>query len=162
MARKSKKKKSGGKRRGRRRVGAIHPALMDTVMMALGVTTGAVVATFGAQGIKSSSATIPAWLGGGAMAAIGVGTLVFVPHSPFVTGAALGAAGVGAALAINETFISLPGIAGVPPNSGLTNAQNKSGYFSRSVGTAGYKGLPKTMGNFSGNGAATVGAVLSN
>lgn len=131
-------------------------------MMLAGAAAGAVVATFGAQGIKSAATTMPAWVGGGVMAAIGAAVPLFTKMTPFTTGAAMGCAGVGAAMAINETFISLPGIAGVPANSGLTNAQNKSGYFSKSVGTAGYKGLPKTMGNFSGNGSATVGAVLSN
>lgn len=127
-----------------------------------GAALGAVIATFGAQGIKSSATTMPAWIGGGAMAAVGVGALLFVKANPFVTGAALGCAGVGSALAINETFISLPGIAGVPANSGLTNAQNGSGYFNNAVGTAGYKGLRRTMGNFSGNSNAAVGAIISN
>jgi len=164
MARKKSKTKSrkGGRRR---RVAGVHPAIADTGMMLLGAAVGGVVATFGAQGIKSAAPTMPAWLGGGVMAVLGASVPLFTKATPLVTGVALGAAGVGTALAINETFLSLPGIAGVPANSGLQNAQNRGGYFSRSVGTAGYRGIPRRMGipgTFSGNGKATVGAIISN
>lgn len=131
--------------------------------MLAGAAAGAVIATFGANGIKSAATTMPAWIGGGVMAAIGAAVPLFTKMTPFTTGAAMGCAGVGAAMAINETFISLPGIAGVPANSGLTNAQNGNGYFNNAVGTAGYKGLRRSMGGtFSGNGSATVGAIISN
>ncbi len=162
MARKKGKKKKSGRRSSRRRVSGVHPAIMDTGMMLAGAAAGAVVATFGAQGIKSAAPTMPPWLGGGVMAAIGAAVPLFTKMTPFTTGAAMGCAGVGAAMAINETFISLPGIAGVPANSGLMNAQNKTGFFNNTVGYAGYKGIPKSIGNFSGTSNAAIGAVISN
>lgn len=153
------KKKKGPRRKThrRRRVGAVHPAIMQAGEMLLGAGIGAVAAVFANQAIKTSFATAPAWLGGGLCAGAGAALPLFVKPTPLITGLAGGMIGMGVVFATNETFISLPGIAGVP--TGLPGAA--PGYMTRTVGN--YAGVPPNrIGNMSGAEASVIGAIFSN
>ena len=148
MAKHSKKKKGrhGTTRHRRRRMGAVHPALKQTGMMLLGAGVGAIAGSFVNQAVKTSFATAPAYLGGGACVAIGAGVVMFAPPSPLMTGIGAGLMGVGAVFATNETFLSLPGISGMPMD--MMNAG--PGYMQKTVGS--YRGIPRNrVGNLSGN-----------
>jgi hypothetical protein len=158
MATKKRKKKGTMGRRRRRRVSGIHPALKQTGMMLLGAGVGAIIGAFGNQAIKTSFTTMPSYIGGATMVAGGAAVLMFAPPSPVVTGVACGLMGAGAIFATNETFLSLPGISGMP--MGLTNANpNGPGYLQRTVG--GYRNIPPNRigGNLSGNGSRVIGQV---
>lgn len=162
MARKKKGKKSGHRRR--HRVSGIHPSLAQTGMMVVGAGVGAIAGVFANQAIKSSFTTMPSWIGGGACVAAGGALAVFGPETPLLQGMAAGLMGVGAVFATNETFLSLPGISGVP--SGVPNAR-PAGFLSKAVGN--YNGIPRNMigGNLSGNNGkvvagASVGALYRN
>jgi hypothetical protein len=158
------KRKKGTKRKThhrRRRISGVHPVLMETGELLLGAGVGAVAAVFVNQALKTSFTTAPAWIGGGACVGIGAAIPIFVKHGgktpPFIMGAAGGMIGMGAVFATNETFLSLPGIAGVP--MGLPNAA--PGYISQTVGN--YKGVPPNrIGNMSGADASVIGAIFSN
>lgn len=156
MATKKKRKKGTGRRRSRRRMSGIHPALKQTGMMLLGAGLGAIGGAFVNQAVKTSFTTMPAYIGGAAAVAGGVAALMFIPPSPLVTGVACGLMGAGAIFATNETFLSLPGISGMP--MGLTNA-NGGGYVRQTVG--GYRNIPPNRigGNLSGNGSRVIGNV---
>lgn len=151
MAKHKKTKKRRHPSHGRRhRVGALHPALAQTGMMLLGAGVGAIAGSFVNQAVKTSFTTAPSYLGGGACVAIGAATVMFAPPTPLITGIGAGLMGVGAVFATNETFLSLPGISGMPLD--MMNPGGP-GYMQRTVGS--YKGIPRarigTGGNLSGN-----------
>lgn len=158
------KRKKGAKRKThhrRRRMSGVHPVLMETGELLLGAGVGAVAAVFVNQAVKTSFKTVPMWVGGGACVAIGAGIPLFVKSTPklppFIMGAAGGMIGMGAVFITNETFLSLPGIAGVP--MGFTNAT--PGYINQTVGN--YRGVPPNrIGNMSGADASVIGAIFSN
>jgi hypothetical protein len=155
MAKGRKKKKTTHHRR-RHRVSGMNPVLANVGMKLLGAGVGAVAEVFANQAIKTSFPTMPTYTGGAVGVLAGVGGLVFGGKSPFVDGAAIGMAAMGAALVINETFLSLPGISGVP--QGLPNARAIPGnYLSNAV--AGYRGINNNpgMGNMSGSNGRAVG-----
>lgn len=152
MAAKRKKKK--GTHRRRRRVSGIHPGLAQAGMMIAGAGVGAIAEVFINQAVKTSFPTMPSWIGGGAGVAAGGALILFAPEHPFVTGAAIGLAGAGAIFATNETFISLPGISGIP--KGVPNAMPGKGFLSQSVGN--YNGIPQNfIGNMSGENGKVIG-----
>lgn len=156
MAAKRKKKKGTRSHRRRHRVSGIHPGLAQAGMMVAGAGVGAIAEVFINQAIKTSFPTMPGWIGGGAGVAGGAALILFAPESPFVTGAAAGMAAAGAIFATNETFISLPGISGIP--KGVPNAMPGQGFLSKSVGT--YKGIPQNfIGNLSGPNGKVVGQI---
>lgn len=160
MARKKHGKKKGTRRR--RRVSGIHPGLAQTGMMVLGAGVGAIAGVFANQAIKSSFMTMPGWIGGGAAVAAGAAISLFAPPTPLMTGIAVGLMGSGAIFATNETFLSLPGISGVP--QGVPNARPGGGFMNQSVGN--YNGVPQNfIGNLSGDNGkviAGVGALYRN
>lgn len=154
MAKKKKTKKGTVRRHRRHRMGAVHPALKQTGMLLLGAGIGAIGGAFVNQAVKTSFTTAPAYIGGGACVAIGAGTIMFAPPTPLVTGIGAGLMGVGAVFATNETFLSLPGIAGMPSDQ----MNMGPGYLNRTV--AGYRGIPKNrIGNFSGNGQHVIAGI---
>jgi hypothetical protein len=137
-----------------------NPLLMEVGMTFLGAGVGAVAEVFINQAVKTSFTTAPAYTGGAVGVVAGVGGLVFGGKSPFIRGAAIGLMGMGTALVVNETFLSLPGISGTP--TGLPNARNIPGsYLSKPVG---YRGIRTQVGNLSGaNGKAVgMGAIYRN
>lgn len=155
MARKKRSKKRKGTHR-RRRVGAIHPAIKQTFEMVAGAALGAGGAVMINQFIKSSFTGMPGWLGGAAGVAVGGGLPMFLKPSPLVTGVAAGLAGMGAIFAVNETFLSLPGISGVP----MMATPARPGYINQTVGRVQRYLGPKQsshMGNMSGNRRLAVG-----
>ena len=162
MAAKRKKKKGTRSHRRRHRVSGIHPGLAQAGMMVAGAGVGAIAEVFINQAIKSSFPTMPGWIGGGAGVGAGGALILFAPESPFITGVAVGLAGAGAIFATNETFLSLPGISGIP--KGVPNAMPGGGFLSKSVGN--YKGVPQNfIGNMSGDNGKSIagmGAVYRN
>lgn len=155
MAKPKKRKKVSGVRRRRKRMSGMSPVLADVGMKLLGAGLGAGAAIIANQFVKTSFATMPSYLGGVAGVALGVGGLVFGGRSSFVDGASVGAIGMGAVFVVNETFLSLPGISGIP--QGVPNARPIPGnYLSNSV--AGYRGFNMNpgMGNLSGGTGRSV------
>jgi hypothetical protein len=147
--RKSKKRRVGSHRR-RRRMGAVHPAIADAGMMLAGAGLGALSAVFINQAVKTSFTTAPGYVGGLVPAVMGAALPMFVKPSPFVLGAAAGAAGAGIIFIANETFISLPGISGVPA---------MPGYINKTIGV--YPNAPRIGGSFSGNASKTIGKIIN-
>lgn len=151
MARGKKKKKVSGRRR--RRMSGTNPVLMDVGMKFLGAGVGAVAEIFANQAIKTSFTTMPTYTGGAIGVLAGVGGLVFGGKGAFIQGASIGMMAMGTALVVNETFLSLPGISGVP--QGVPNARSIPGnYISNAVG---YRGISPKMGNMSGGNGSAVG-----
>jgi hypothetical protein len=160
MAKRKKRKKVSGTRR-RRRVSGVNPLLAEVGMTFLGAGAGAFVEVFANQAIKTSFPSMPTYTGG----AVGVGAgalgLVFGGKSPFIRGASIGMMSMGTAFVVNETFLSLPGISGLP--QGVPNARAIPGNY-LSTAVAGYRGINPKMGNLSGaNGKAVgMGAIYRN
>lgn len=160
MAKKAKKKKVIHRRKSR--VKGMSDKLTRVGMMFLGGIAGGGVETFINQAVKTALPTAPTWMGGAAGVAGGVATLLFAPEEPFFDGAAIGLITMGGVFALNETFLSLPGISGIP--KGVPNAVpgQRPGYLKHAVNgslkdsVGSYNGIPK-MGNLSN--ADTVGAV---
>jgi hypothetical protein len=153
MRRGKKKKKVGARRR--RRISGTNPLLMEVGMTLLGAGVGGVAAVFINQAVKTSFTTMPTYTGGAVCVAGGAGGMVFGGKNPFIKGASVGMMAMGSALVVNETFLSLPGISGIP--QGVPNARAIPGnYLSNSV--AGYRGINRNpgMGNFSGNNGKAV------
>jgi hypothetical protein len=126
---------------------------MEVGMTFLGAGVGAISEVFINQAVKTSFTTMPTYTGGAVGVAGGAAGLVFGGKSPFIRGASIGLMAMGTALVVNETFLSLPGISGVP--TGLPMARNIPGnYLSNAV--AGYRGITP-MGNLSGENGKAVG-----
>lgn len=122
-----------------------------------GAGAGVLLATFARQAANSAFTTMPPWAAGAAEAALAVGMVIMLEQTPLVMGFEAGFGGMGIGFAANDSFISLPGISGMP--TGLPSAG--PGYMSRSVN--GYKGIPRNMvGNFSGGGAHSVNGLYNN
>jgi hypothetical protein len=152
MARSKKKKKVSGTRR-RRRMSGTNPLLMEVGMTFLGAGVGAIAEVFINQAMKTSFTTMPTYIGGAVGVAGGAAGLVFGGKSPFIKGASIGLMGMGTVLVVNETFLSLPGISGVP--QGVPMARGIPGnYISNAVG---YRGIHTQMGNMSGGNGKPVG-----
>jgi hypothetical protein len=150
----SRKKKGSKKTHRRRRVSGVHPLLKNSLMAVAGAVAGGVAGVFVNQTVKTSFATMPAYTGGALCVLAAGAVLAFAKPSPLITGAAAGLAAAGGIFAVNETFLSLPGISGVPgmPIPGRTNGLNMTvGRMPRRVG-----------GTFSGNGSATVAGIMEN
>lgn len=155
MARK--KKKKGTTHRRKRRVSGVHPALMATGELILGAGLGAIAATFINQAIKTSFTTAPGYTGGAVCIAGGAAVPLLTKPNNIVNGVSAGLIGMGAVFTFNETFLSLPGISGMP--TGLPNAA--PGYLNKAVGS--YRGYPPNrVGNFSGNSSSVVAGIMSN
>jgi hypothetical protein len=156
MAKAKKRKKVGTRRR--RRMGAKPGLLMEAGLTFAGAAVGAIAEVFVNQAVKTSFTTMPTFTGGAVGVLAGFGGLAFGGDSPFVKGAAIGLMAMGAALVVNETFLSLPGISGTP--QGVPNARAIPGnYLSNAV--AGYRGITRNpgMGNMSGDNGRPVGAL---
>ncbi len=158
-----KRKKRSGARHSRRRVGAVHPVIMQTLEVVGGAALGAIAGVFVNQAIKTSFTTAPTWAGGAACIALGGGLPLFVKGSPVVNGAAAGLAGVGAVFAVNETFLSLPGVSGMPMNQAMLQ-NGKPGYVNQTVGRLNRSTTPpmRRIGNLSGNRTMAIGSLFDN
>jgi hypothetical protein len=132
-------------------MGAVHPAIADAGMMLAGAGLGAIAATFANQAIKTSFTTAPEYVGGLVPAIAGAALPMFVKPSPFVLGAAAGMAGTGLVFVMNGTFLSLPGISGMPTPL--------PGYINKTIGN--YPSVPRIGGNLSGNGSKTMGKIIN-
>jgi len=161
--RKKAKRKSGGHRR--RRVGAVHPAIMQTIEAAGGAALGAVAGVFVNQAIKTSFTTAPMWTGGAVCLAAGASIPLFVKPNPLIMGVSAGLAGIGGVFMLNESFLSLPGISGMPMPA-YARTTPRPGYVNQSVAGPARPGtfIPgrKTMGNLSGNRTLAIGKIFDN
>jgi len=105
-----------------------------------GIAAGAVAGAFANSAIKSMvPSTLPAWIAPVAVGAAGVMLPKFI-KGPIGVSVGAGLVASGALFALNESFLSLPGIAGVPYMAGpvyrsTTKLQN-------SVGAPGYVDNP--------------------
>jgi len=132
MARK--KKKTTHKRR-HHTVGAMR-GVGGIFMKVVAIAAGAAGATFINSTAKKSFTSLPTWSGG--IASVGLGVLLprFV-RNPLAVDVAAGLIAGGALFALNESFLSLPGIAGlgaVPKNMAYRNTPK----LQNSVGAPGY------------------------
>jgi hypothetical protein len=128
----AKKKRGKKKSHRRRRVGAVHPAIMSMATNAGGIIAGGVAAAFVNSAIKKSMATAPAFTGGAVAVAAGLALPMFVKGNKFVESMGDGMIAMGGAFILNETFLSIPGISGLPVMPGMTNA--RPGYVTKAVG----------------------------
>jgi hypothetical protein len=107
-----------------------------------GIAAGAVAGAFANSAIKSMvPSTLPAWI-----APVGVGALgVLLPKflkGPIGVSVGAGLVASGALFALNESFLSLPGISGVPYMAGpvyrntpkLQNSVGAPGYVDNPIG----------------------------
>lgn len=162
------KRRRGAKKKGshrRRRVGAVHPAVMTTVEAAGGAALGAIAGVFINQAVKTSFTTAPSWTGGAICLVAGAATPLFVKPTPLIAGIAAGMAGIGGVFMLNESFLSLPGISGMPmPN--YARPIPRPGYVNQAVAgpIRGQTFIPgrKTMGNLSGNRTLAIGKIFDN
>lgn len=138
-------------------MGAVHPKLMQALEFLGGAGIGAAAAAFGKQAISSAFKTAPLWVAGAVEVGAAGAAVLMMPQTPFVMGLEAGFGGMGVAFVLNETFISLPGISGMP--QGLPNAT--PGYISNTV--AGYRGIPSgRVGSFSGDAGHAVNGLYTN
>lgn len=131
-------------------------------MLVGGAGLGAIAGVFINQAIKTSFTTAPSWAGGGACVVAGGALPLFVKPSPFIMGISAGLAGVGAVFATNETFISMPGISGIPASSMGIQGQ-RPGYINQAVGRMPRNMPPaRRMGNLSGSKTMAIGSLFDN
>jgi len=128
----AKKRKGKKKSHRRRRVGAVHPALMQMATHAGGIIAGGVAAAFVNSAVKKSMATAPAFTGGAIAVVAGMALPMFVKGNQFVASMSDGLIAAGGLFVLNETFLSIPGISGLPVMPGMTNA--RPGYLTKAVG----------------------------
>jgi hypothetical protein len=136
----------------------VHPALMHTVYFMAGAGVGAAGSAFANQALKTAFPTAPLWVAGLVEAGAAGAAAVMTEQTPFMMGLEAGFGGMGIAFALNETFISLPGISGMP--QGVPNAT--PGYISRAVNGYYRNTPPRTLGNFSGSNAHAVNGLYTN
>ena len=136
----------------------VHPALMHTITFMAGAGLGAAGAAFAKQAITSAFSKAPLWVAGVVEAAAAGAAAMMTQQTPFMMGVEAGFGGTGLAFALNETFISLPGISGMP--QGVPNAT--PGYISKTVNGYYRNTPPRTLGNFSGGGAHAVNGLYTN
>lgn len=152
------KKKKKTTHRRRRRVSGIAPKLQAVVLDIAGAAAGGLAAAFINQAVKTSMPTAPAWSGGALNVVGGAALLAFMKPNPMVDSFGIGLIAGGALFAVNETFLSVPGISGVPPTMPMPN--NRPGYINQTVGNP---RLPNgRMGNMSGNGSMTLAGIVDN
>jgi hypothetical protein len=131
------KRRVSGRRR--RRVGAND--FHDSLIMAAGVTLGAIVTPFGIQAantaLGSAAAQVPGWMIPGGAAVTG-GAIMYVGRkNPFALGFGAGMFAIGAVETANEAGLNEPGI------SGLAMSSNTPGIaMSRAVGCGKRMGGP--------------------
>jgi hypothetical protein len=136
----AKRRKSHKAKRRHHRVGAMR-GIGGAVRKAAAIAAGAVAGSFLNSVIKKAAPTLPPWAGGAAVAGAGIVLPKFV-KSPIVGDVATGIVAAGALFAINESFLSLPGIAGL-------GAVPK---------TMGYRTTPKLQATVNGRSTHRVGA----
>jgi hypothetical protein len=138
--------------------------MMTTIEAAGGAALGAVAGAFVNQAIKTSFTGAPAWTGGAVCLAAGAVTPFFVKPTALIAGIAAGLAGIGGVFMLNESFISLPGISGMPMPD-YARARPRPGYVNQAVaGNRPGVFIPgrRTMGNLSGNKTLAIGRVFDN
>ncbi len=131
---------------------------MQTIEFIGGAGLGAAGAAFANQALKTAFPKAPLWVAGAVEAAAAGAAAVMMQQSPFMMGVEAGFGGMGIAFALNETFISLPGISGLPP--GIPGPT--PGYINRTVNGYYRNTPPRTLGNFSGGGAHAVNGLYTN
>ena len=159
MAKHRKAKKTHHRRH--HRIGAMKGAGAILSKVA-GIAVGAVGAAFINGAVKKSFTTLPQWAGG----AVGVAAGVAIPkfaRSPFVADISAGMVAAGSLFIINETFLSLPGIAGIGALP-KTMANRATPKIERTVSGATKMGAPgfmdKAVHGF--RDAAVIGALYDN
>lgn len=106
----AKRHRAKSHRKHHRRIGAT--GLTGALTKFGTIAAGAVVGTFVNAGIKKMFTTLPPWAAGVGTAAVGIAAPKFI-RNPMVADLATGVMAAGALFALNESFISLPGIAGI-------------------------------------------------
>jgi hypothetical protein len=131
----AKKRKKTTHRRRHHRVGAMR-GVGGIFMKVAAIAAGAAGATFINSTVKKSFASLPAWAGG--MGAVGAGVLLprFV-RNPIALDVSAGLIAAGSLFALNESFLSLPGIAGLGAIP-KTMAYRNTPKLQSSVGAPGY------------------------
>lgn len=121
----------------RRRVGGVK-ALGPAVTNGVTVGAGAIAAAFANAALKKVlPASVPQWASGLAIATAGIMLPKFV-RNPMAAQAALGVVAAGVLFAVNESFLSVPGIAGI----GATYRYTPK--LQRTVGAPGFMDKPIT------------------
>jgi hypothetical protein len=148
----------------RRRIGAAS-GLGEILQKTAGIVAGAAAGFFGNQALKSAFTSLPAFAPGVVILAAGV----FVDKTlgkkgPLMSGVGDGLIAAGGLIALNETFISLPGISGV----GFVTSQTgnyKGPALLRAVGAPGFMnnqiGGMRDLANVAG-GNGGIGAIFDN
>jgi hypothetical protein len=142
------KRKKTTKKRRHHRVGAMR-GVGGAVQKAAAIAVGAIAGSFLNSAIKKAAPTMPPWAGGAAVAGAGIFLPKFVKQ-PIVADVATGMVAAGALFAINESFLSLPGIAGLGAVPGLMSVSRSTpklqatvnGNAFRSVGAPGFMDRP--------------------
>jgi hypothetical protein len=126
-----------------RRRSSIH-GISDSLTRVGTVAAGAVLGAFGNQAIKTALPSLPAWSGGAILLAAGIGLPMFMKGNQMVNGIADGLAAAGGLFILNETFLSVPGISGVPKsyNPGARLVYRNTQKVQRSVGAPGFMDNP--------------------
>lgn len=159
----AKKKKKGTHRRkvSGRKSDAITKALIRVAGVGAGAVTGAFIANAG----KTAFPTAPMWVAPAAVAAVGAAVPMFVKNNPLVEGFGDGMLAIGAVMTLNETVLSVPGIAGLamysnagPANGVLRQAVGRgpAGFINNTVGA-----LPNGRIITGSRRAMAVGALIS-
>jgi hypothetical protein len=117
------KKKKKGHPAKRRRVGA-GGKMTQVVLRVAGVGLGAIAGAFVVNAGKTAFPTLPLWAPPVAVAAAGAVVPHFVKNNPLAEGFGDGMLAIGAVMALNETVLSVPGIAGLSMYSNAGPANN--------------------------------------
>ncbi len=160
------KRKKGKKthRRTHRRIGGAMTANLEVIATRAGaIVAGAALGFFANAALKKSlPASIPPWIPGAGIVGAGVLLPKFV-KSPLALDASFGMIAAGGLILANETFLSIPGISGLPSNAGgvLNRKTVGSGYMRKAVGAGAGPGfMNKTVGSM--DRLKTVGALFDN
>lgn len=164
MAHKKKKRvgAAGHRRRRSHRVGAIKPGSIEHyLLLGVGGILGGVAGAYGVQaantGLSSVMANAP-WLPPAAIAGVGLGVAVISKGNALGTGFGVGMGAIGGVMVANQTFLNIPGIAGMAMRS---NAGQTSNVIRQAVGQGPKNYINTTVGAMRRNHRG-VGALVSN
>ena len=154
MAKRRSKKKGSHRRR---RIGGVRSGMMGLVTKAGAVVAGAAGAAFVNAAVKKSLSTAPAFTGGALAVAAGIMLPKFV-KSPIMESVGAGMIAAGGLFILNETFLSIPGISGIPVMPGAP-----AGFVRNTVGMANTTYKQGGRSRLNGlDSLKTVGAIIDN
>jgi hypothetical protein len=122
MAHKGKKKKAGPHRRRKKMSGTAE--IQEFVLRAIAVTAGGLTSAFGIQAANTALAkqAMPTWVVPAGFAGLGLAVPYFDKKEPLIMDFGMGMFVVGCLMAVNETFLSVPGISGMAMTSNSPNS----------------------------------------